>query len=98
MLPFRTNVFLALIGLLVFTVLYVSIGIRWHTYRARASVHAQQEVEHTFEAARYARAARDRGDSPESEARARQCQKLADLHQKAAQENTKLREFYEKCW
>ncbi len=98
MLTFRTNLFLALVGFLVFSLGFVSVGIRWHTYSARASLYAQQEVEHTFEAARYARAARDRGDSPEADARAREFKKLADLHEKAALENTRLRKFYESCW
>ncbi len=98
MLTFRTHVFLILVGLMVFTLGFVSVGIRWHTYSARASLYAQREVEHTFEAARFARAARDRGDSPEGEARARECRKLAELHEKAANENTKLRKFYESCW
>jgi hypothetical protein len=98
MLTFRTNLFLVLIGFMIFTLGYVSVGIRWHTYRARASLYAQQEVEHTFEAARFARVARNRGDSPESEARAIEFRKLAELHEKAALENTRLREFYESCW
>jgi hypothetical protein len=98
MLTFRTNLFLALIGFMVFTLGFVSVGIRWHTYSARASLYAKQEVEHTFEAARFARAARDRGDSPESEAKATKCRQLAEHHEREALKNTRLREFYEKCW
>ncbi len=98
MLPFRTHLFLALVGLLIFTLGFVSVGIRWHTYSARAALYAEREVEHTFAAARYARAARDRGTSPESEARALECKKLAEIHNRAALENTRLREFYERCW
>jgi hypothetical protein len=98
MLTFRTNAFLVLVGLLIFTLGYVSVGIRWHTYRARASLYAQQEVEHTFEAARFARAARDRGYSPDSTARSNEYRKFAELHERAALENMRLRKFYENCW
>jgi hypothetical protein len=98
MLTFRTNVFLVMVGFVLFTLGFVSVGIRWHTYSARAAFYAKYEVEHTFEAARFARAGRDRGDTPESEARAIECRKLAELHEKAARENTRLRQFYENCW
>ena len=42
-----------------FTLIYMAVGIRWHVYRARAGEYAQMEVEHTFEAANFARAARN---------------------------------------
>ncbi len=98
MLTFRLHAFLILIGFSIFTLGFVSVGIRWHTYSARASYYAKQEVEHTFEAARFARASRDRGTTAESEARALECRKLAELHEKAALERARLRQFYESCW
>jgi hypothetical protein len=98
MLTFPVRTFVAMVGFLIFTLLFVSVGIRWHTYRARASLYARQEVEHTFEAARYARAAGDRGSTAESEGRARLYRKIAEMHEKAALENLRLRKFYESCW
>ncbi len=98
MLPFRTHLFLILVGFLIFTLGFVSVGIRWHTHSAKASMYAKREVEHTFEAARFARAARDRGDSAETEARAKEYRRMAELHERAALENSRLRSFYESCW
>ena len=98
MLTFRVRTFLAILAFSAFALLYLSVGIRWHVYRARASLYARQEVEHTFEAANFARAARYPRHSAESQAKALECRKLAELHQKAARECTRLRELYEKCW
>ena len=99
---FRVRAFLALLAFSLFTLIYVSVGIRWHTYRARASLYAREEMEHTFEAAHYApSAAQDhqppRGrpglTGPRLHRQARQ-----PMHEKAARECTQLREFYEKSW
>jgi hypothetical protein len=95
---FRVRAFLAILGFAAFTLLYISIGIRWHIYRARAGIYAQQEVEHTFEAANFARAARTSGGSEDEQAQAAQFRKLAEMHEKAARECTQLRELYEKSW
>ena len=97
-LPFRTHLFLALVGFMAFTLVFVSVGIRWHTYAATAAMYAREEMEHTFEAADYARAAQDRGDTPESEARALECRRLARYHQQLAAKNAKLRELYQRSW
>jgi hypothetical protein len=98
MLTFPTRTFVALLAFSLFTLLYISVGIRWHTYRAYASKYARQEVEHTFEAAHYARAARITGNSEEAQAQANRYRGLARQHERAARENSQLREFYEKCW
>ena len=98
MLTFRVRWFVAALAFLAFALLYVSIGIRWHVYRARASLYARQEMEHTFEAANLARAARSPGNSDDGRARAAGYRKLAEMHEKAALECTRLRELYEKCW
>jgi hypothetical protein len=95
---FRVRVFLAMLGFATFTLLFVSVGIRWHVYRARASLYAQQEVEHTFEAAHFARAARASGGSIDEQGQALGFRKLAEMHEKAARECTQLRELYEKSW
>jgi hypothetical protein len=95
---FRVRVFLAILAFSAFTLVYVSVGIRWHIYRARASLYARQEVEHTFEAANFARAARTSGGSEEDQAQAAEFRKLAEMHVKAARECTQLRELYEKHW
>lgn len=89
---------LAIAGFVAFTLLYVSVGIRWHTYRARASLYARQEVEHTFEAAHFARAALHPGYSAEASEKAAGYRKIAETHEKAARECARLREFYENCW
>jgi hypothetical protein len=98
MLTFHTRTFVAIVAFSAFTLLFMSVGIRWHTYRARASFYARQEMEHTFEAAHYAMAARTPGDSDESQAQAIGYRKLAEMHQKAARENARLRELYENSW
>jgi hypothetical protein len=98
MLTFHTRAFVAIVAFSAFALAYISVGLRWHTYRARASFYARQEMEHTFEAAHYARAARDRGGSDKSQAQAIGYRKLAEMHQKAARENARLRELYENCW
>jgi hypothetical protein len=98
MLSFRVRAFAILLGFSAFTLLYMAVGIRWHTYRARAGEYARREVEHTFEAADLLRAARNPGDSPEARARAAECRRFAAMHEKAARECTRLREFYEGCW
>ena len=98
MLTFRVRTFLAILAFSAFTLAYMSVGIRWHVYRARASLYARQEVEHTFEAANLARAARNPGYSADSQARAVAYRKLAEMHEKAARECAHLRELYEKFW
>ena len=98
MLTFRVRTFLAILAFSAFSLAFLSVGIRWHVYRARASLYARQEMEHTFEAANLARAARYPGSSDESQARAAGYRKLAAMHQKAARECTQLRELYENCW
>lgn len=98
MLTFRVRAFVVLLGFSAFALLYISVGIRWHSYRARAGEYARREVEHTFEAAHFARAARDPGDSPDARVRAVEYRRLAVMHEKAARECTELREFYEGCW
>jgi hypothetical protein len=95
---FRVRAFFAILAFAAFTLVYVSVGIRWHVYRARASLYARQEVEHTFEAAHFARAARTSGGSDVNQAEAAQFRKLAEMHEKAARECTQLRELYENCW
>lgn len=98
MLTFRVRAFLAILAFSAFTLVFLSVGIRWHVYRARASLYARQEMEHTFEAANCAMAGRYPGASEESQARAAGFRKLAAMHQKAARECTQLRELYENCW
>ena len=95
---FRVRVFLAILAFAMFTLLYISVGIRWHVYRARASLYARQEVEHTFEAAHFARAARTSGGSEDDQAEAAEFRRLAEMHKKAARECTQLRELYESSW
>src|SRR5947209_2021357 len=94
----RVRWFFVLLGFSAFTLLYMAVGIRWHVYRARAGEYARLETEHTFEAANYARAARNAGYSEEEQARAASYRKLAAMHEKAARECTQIREFYESCW
>jgi hypothetical protein len=98
MLTFRLRSFLILLGFSAFTLIYMAVGIRWHVYRARAGEYARREMEHTFEAANFARAARNSGYSDEDQARAASYRKLAAMHEKVAHECTQLREFYETCW
>jgi hypothetical protein len=95
---FRVRVFLAILAFSAFTLAYISVGIRWHTYRARASLYARQEVEHTFEAANFARAAQTSGGSAADQVQAAEFRKLAEMHEKAARECTQLRELYETRW
>jgi len=97
-LTFSIRMYVALLGFLVFALLYVAIGIRWHTYRARASLYAQQEIDSTFKAAEYLRAARNPGFADDAPIRAKEYRRLADMHTKAAEECTQLRQFYEQCW
>ncbi len=98
MLTFRVRTFAVILGFSAFALLYISVGIRWHSYRARAGEYARREVEHTFEAANFARAARNPGDSAEAEAKVSEYRKYAAMHEKAARECTRLREFYEGAW
>ncbi len=98
MLTFRVRWFAALLAFSAFTLLYISVGIRWHVYRAKAGYYARQEMEHTFEAANLTRAARASGYTDEARARAAGYRKLAEMHEKAALECTRLRELYENCW
>jgi hypothetical protein len=98
MLTFRGRWFLVLLGFAVFTLVYIPIGIRWHTYRARAALYARQEVEHTFEAATFARAARNPGPTEDDHARAAVYRKYAEEHERAALECTRLRQLYERSW
>ena len=95
---FRVRVFFGMLAFAAFTLMFLSVGIRWHVYRARASLYARQEVEHTFEAANFARAARATGGSDEEHSQAAGYRKLAEMHEKAARECTQLRELYENSW
>ena len=98
MLTFRLRAFVILIAYAIFALLFIAVGIRWHVYRARASLYARQEMEHTFEAANLARAARDPGTSVESIARAKELRLLAEIHERAAIENARIRRLYESFW
>jgi hypothetical protein len=95
---FRVRIFAGLLGFAAFLLVFFSVGIRWHVYRARASLYARQEVEHTFEAAHYAREAQITGSSEHEQAQAVGFRRLAQMHEKAARECTQLREFYESVW
>ena len=95
---FHVRAFLAILAFSGFSLVFLSVGIRWHTYRARASLYARQEMEHTFEAANCVMAARNVGASDDSQARALGYRRLAAMHEKAARECTQLRELYEKSW
>jgi hypothetical protein len=97
MLTFRVR-FAILLGFSAFSLVFLCVGIRWHEYRAQAGIYARQETDHTFEAAHYARAARNPGYSPDAAAIAAEFRKLAAMHEKAALECARLREFYESCW
>ena len=97
-LTFNFRLYGALLGFLVFALLYVAIGIRWHTYRARASHYAEREMESTFKAAEYLRAARNPGFGDDAPRKAKEYRRLADMHTRAARECSELRAFYEQCW
>ena len=96
--PLRPWVFIASLGFLVFALLYVSIGIRWHTYRARASLYAQREMESTFEAAHYRRAALNPGLSEAAQRKTQEYRRLAEMHARTAEECGRLRQLYEEAW
>ena len=95
---FRVRIFFGMLAFAAFALVFCTVGIRWHLYRAQASIYAQREVDHTFEAAHYARAARVTGGSDEDQAQAAGFRKLAQMHEKAARECTQLRELYENSW
>jgi hypothetical protein len=95
---FRVRAFLVILAFSAFTLVFWSVIFRWHIHRARAAVYARQEVEHTFEAANFAMAARSVESSDDGRAEAAQYLKLAEMHGKAARECSRLREFYERCW
>ena len=98
MLTFRMRTFLALLAFLIFGLSFVTIGIRWHMYRAKAGIYAEQEMEHTFEAANLNRAARYPGYTPDASTRAARYRAMAATHIRAAEECARLRELYETCW
>lgn len=95
---FRPWVLAGSLGFLAFALLYVSVGIRWHTYRARANLYAREEMELIFQAADYKRAANNPGLTEESIQRAQKYRRLAEMCTKAAEERTRLRELYEAAW
>ena len=97
-LTWNHQLFAGAIGFLVFALLYVSIGIRWHTYRARANLYAQQEMESTFQAAAYKRLARSPGLTEDSSRRALEYRRVAEMHARAAEESGRLRQLYEEAW
>jgi len=97
-LTFSMRTYAAALGFLAFALIYVAVGIRWHTYRARASLYAQQEMESTFKAADYRRAARNPGLSDDAPRRAVEYRRLADMHAKAAEECGRLKDLYEQAW
>ncbi len=98
MLTFRVRWFAAILAFAIFALGYLSVGVRWHTHRARASAYAVREVEHTFEAANYERAARNPGYSDDAPQRADSYRRFAEMHAKAARECARLRELYEQAW
>jgi hypothetical protein len=95
---FRVRLFFGMVGFAAFALVFCSVGIRWHVYRAQASIYARRELEHTFEALHYARAARMTGGSDEDQAQAASYRNLARMHEKAARECTRFRELYENSW
>ncbi len=98
MLTSRTRVFLGILAFAACTLVGVSVGFRWHVYRAYASKYARQEVEHTFDAAHFLRAASNPGYAPDAPEKALSYRRQADMHAKAAREAAQLREFYERSW
>jgi len=98
MTGFRVRVFFGILAFAAFTLIFMSVGLRWHIYRARAGIYARQELDHTFEAAHFLQAARASGSSADEQAEAAQFRKFAEMHQKAARECTQLRELYENSW
>ena len=86
------------VGFLVFALVYVTLGIRWHTHRARAAVYAQQEMEATFRAADYKRAARTIGRTEADLARAIEYRRLAEMCTRAAEEAAAICKQYEEAW
>ena len=97
-LTFSLRGFACALGFLAFALLYVAIGIRWHTSRARASLHAQQEMESTFKAADYRRAAMSPGTAADAPHRVLEYRRLAAMHDKVANEARQLKELYERAW
>ena len=88
----------ALLGFLAFGLVYVTIGIRWHTYRARAADYARRELEATMQADAYRRAARNPGSTDADRLRAAEYRRLHRMYARVAEECTQLREVYEKAW
>ena len=95
---FSLRFFAAALGFLAFALVYVTLGLRWHTNRAQASLYAQQEIESTFKAAEYKRAALNPGHSDDSPRRAVEYRRLAEMHAKAADECRRLKELHEQAW
>ena len=97
-LTFNLRMYVALLGFLAFALLYVAVGIRWHTYRARASLYAQQEMKATFQADAYLRLARNPGFTADAPQKAVEYRRLHKMYAKVAAECTRLRELYEQAW
>ena len=97
-LPFSLWRFVAAVAFLVFALGYVSVGLRWHNNRARAATYAQQEMNATFRAADYQRAARNPGRSEDAPVRAAEYRRLARMFSKVAEESGQLRKLYEEAW
>ncbi len=98
MLIFRTWIFAGLVAFAACTLGAVSVGIRWHVYRAHASKYAREEMQHVFAAANFSRAASNPGYEADATEKAQSYQKLANMHTKAARECAHLRDFYERSW
>lgn len=94
----RPGFFFLVLGLAAFTAIYIAVGIRWHTYRARAALYAQREVQHTFDAEHYRRAALQPAPDDESRNKVLRYRQIAEKHERAAQECGRLRELYESIW
>lgn len=95
---FSVRWFAAAVGFLIFALAYITIGWRWHMNRARAAPYARLEVESTFRAADYQRAARNPGPGEDASRRAAEFARLARMHTRAAEEAGRLRRLYEEAW
>ena len=95
---FSVRAFTVAVGLLIFALAYITIGLRWHINRARAAPHAQREMQSTFLAADYERAARNAGRGEDAPHRAAEFARMARMHARAAEEAGRLRRLYEEAW
>ena len=96
---FRVRAFLAILAFAIFTLLYISVGIRARLPGPSVALRPSRRSSIPSRRPTSLEPPGPQADrSPDSEPGAAEFRRLAEMHEKAARECTQLRKLYENSW